>query len=240
MEAKNTLIQANLRLVVSVGKRFSNRGLPYSDVLQEGNLGLIKAVDKFDFRRGFRFSTYATWWIQQSIIRAIAEQGRTVRIPLYITETLSKMNKVGNMLLQKNRREPSMQELADATDHPLKNVHLYFNVVKIPYSLEMPIGEDEDGHLSEILADESARSPLDIIESLKLKEMLLEILDTLPEREKIIVKMRFGIDAGKEYTLEEIGAVMGLTRERIRQIEVEALKKMKNSVSDKYLGAFAN
>ncbi len=238
MEAKNALIEANLRLVVSVGKRFANRGLPFSDILQEGNLGLIKAVDKFDYRRGYRFSTYATWWIQQSIIRAIAEQGRTVRIPLYITETVSKINKISSQLQQKNRRDPTLEELAVASSNPLKNVHLYFNVIKMPYSLEMPIGDDDEGHLNEVIADESVRSPIEIIEELNLKKLIADVLDTLPEREKIIIKMRFGIDSGKEYTLEEIGSVMGLTRERIRQIEMEALRKIKHSATERDLETF--
>lgn len=238
MDAKNALIEANLRLVVSVGKRFANRGLPFSDILQEGNLGLIKAVDKFDYRKGYRFSTYATWWIQQSIIRAVAEQGRTVRIPLYITETVSKINKISSQLQQKNRREPTLDELAIASSNPLKNVHLYFNVIKMPYSLEMPIGDDDEGHLNEVIADESVRSPIEIIEELNLKKLIADVLDTLPEREKIIIKMRFGIDSGKEYTLEEIGNVMGLTRERIRQIEMDALKKIKYSATERDLETF--
>ena len=227
IDAKNELIQANLRLVVSVGKRFINRGLPFSDILQEGNLGLIKAADKFDPRRGYRFSTYATWWIQQSIIRAVAEQGRTVRIPLYITETVSKINKIGSMLLQKNKREPTIQDLAQESEFTEKNISLYFNALKKTFSLEMPIGDDKEGQLHEIIPDTSTISPLEVALSLNQKRQINELLDTLPDREKIIVKMRFGIDSNKEYTLEEIGNVLGLTRERIRQIEMDALKKMR-------------
>ncbi len=239
MEAKNALIKANLRLVVSVGKRFLKRGLPFSDILQEGNLGLMKAVDKFDYRRGYRFSTYATWWIQQSIIRAVAESSRTVRIPLYISETVSKLNKVGSRLQQSYGREPTLEEIAEAANHPIHNVQLYLNVTKIPYSLEMPIGEEDDGQLSDILPDESVDSPLEMAQMLNMKKLIQDVLDTIPEREKIIVKMRFGIDSGKEYTLEEIGKLMGLTRERIRQIEMEALKKMRKPAIIKQLSQFA-
>jgi len=211
---------------VSIGKRFVNRGVPFSDILQEGNLGLIKAIDKFDDRKGYRFSTYATWWIQQSIIRAIAEQGRTVRIPQYITETISKLNRIGNQCSQKNHREPTLEELAEVSDNPMKNIHIYLNVIKIPFSLDMPIGEDEEGSLCDVLPDENISTPLENALELSLKEQVQELLETLPVRERIIVKMRFGIDSSKEYTLEEIGNLLGLTRERIRQIEVEALRKI--------------
>lgn len=229
MAAKNKLIQANLRLVVSVGKRYLNRGLPFSDILQEGNLGLMKAVDKYDYRRGYRFSTYATWWIQQSIIRAVAEGSRTVRIPLYVSEAVSKINKVSSKLEQKYGREPTLEEIAEASDNTVENVHLYFNVIKLPYSLEMPIGEEDEGHLGEVIPDENVVSPLDTVQRLNLKHLVQNVLDTIPEREKIIIKMRFGIDSERVYTLEEIGKLMGLTRERIRQIELDALRKMKSA-----------
>nr|HPQ42020.1 sigma-70 family RNA polymerase sigma factor [bacterium] len=229
MEAKNKLIQANLRLVVSVGKRYLNRGLPFSDVLQEGNLGLMKAVDKYDYRRGYRFSTYATWWIQQSIIRAVAEGSRTVRVPLYVSEAVSKINKVSSRLEQQYGREPTMEEIAEASENTVENIHLYFNVINLPFSLEMPIGEDEEGHLGEVIPDENVVSPLETVQRLNLKRLVQEVLDTIPEREKIIIKMRFGIDSEREYTLEEIGKLMGLTRERIRQIELDALRKMKSA-----------
>ncbi len=229
MTAKNKLVQANLRLVVSVGKRYIKRGLPFSDILQEGNLGLMKAVDKFDFRRGFRFSTYATWWIQQSIIRSIAEGSRTVRIPLYISETVSKINKVGNRLQQLYGREPTLEELADETEYSLQNINLYYNVIKMPYSLEMPIGEEAEGVLGDLIPDKNALSPLEITQSLNLKNMIQNVLEMIPEREKIILKMRFGIDSCREYTLEEIGGLLGLTRERIRQIELEAIKKVRKA-----------
>jgi RNA polymerase primary sigma factor len=239
MEAKNQLITANLKLVVNIGKRFARRGLPFSDVLQEGNLGLIKAVDKFDYTKGYRFSTYATWWIQQSIIRAIAEQGRTVRIPQYITETVSKINRIGSRLTQVHHREPSINELAQATNSPVKNIHLYLNATKVTFSLDMPLGDEDDGCLNEILADESIQSPLEATLKLNLKKQVMDLLDILADREKIILKMRFGIDASKEYTLEEIGKIMGLTRERIRQIEMEALRKIKMPAIQKELGTYA-
>ncbi|MBN1296332.1 sigma-70 family RNA polymerase sigma factor [bacterium] len=229
MIAKNELIEANLRLVVSVGKRYLNRGLPFSDILQEGNLGLMKAVDKYDYRRGYRFSTYATWWIQQSIIRAVAEGSRTVRVPLYVSEAVSKINKISSRLEQTFGREPTLDEIAKASEHTVENVHLYFNVIKLPYSLEMPIGEDEEGHLGEVLPDESIVSPLETVQRLNLKQLVQEVLESIPEREKLIIKMRFGIDSEREYTLEEIGKFMGLTRERIRQIELDALRKMKSA-----------
>jgi RNA polymerase primary sigma factor len=234
MHAKNTLISANLRLVVSIGKRFVNRGVPFSDLLQEGNLGLIKAIDKFDYRLGYRFSTYATWWIQQSIIRAIAEQGRTVRIPQYITETISKLKRIGSQIGQDKHREATLEELAEASDNPLKNIHIYLNVIKIPFSLDMPIGEDQEGCLGDVLPDEKVKTPMDNALELSLKEQVQELLETLPARERIIVKMRFGIDSSKEYTLEEIGNLLGLTRERIRQIEMEALRKIQEPSSKKF------
>ncbi|MBN1879396.1 sigma-70 family RNA polymerase sigma factor [bacterium] len=227
MIEKNHLIQANLRLVVSIAKKFIKRGLPFSDVLQEGNLGLIKAVDKFNYRRGYRFSTYATWWIQQSIIRAVAETGRLIRVPLYVAETLSRINRIGNKLQQEFGRDVSIEELAAASNTSADNVHLYLDVYRVPYSLEMPIGDNEEGRLSDMLPDYSAKSPLDNLHKLDIRQYILDALDGISVREKLVLKMRFGIDSEKEYTLEEIGRLLGLTRERIRQIELEALKKIR-------------
>ncbi len=228
MSEKNRLIQANLRLVISIAKKYIKRGLHFSDVLQEGNLGLMKAVDKFDYRRGFRFSTYATWWIQQSIIRAIAETGRTIRIPLYVAEAVSKINKIGSRLQQQKCRDVSFEELAIASDTSSENMSLYFNVLKVPYSIEMPIGENEEGHLGDVLPDPYMKSPLENMVDLDVRNGILQALDTVTDREKLVLKMRFGIDSEREYTLEEIGNLMGLTRERIRQIELEALRKIRS------------
>lgn len=224
---KNRLVQANLRLVVSIAKRFMRRGVPLADLLQEGNLGLIKAVDKFDYRRGYRFSTYATWWIQQSIIRAVSETGRLIRIPLYVAETITKINKVGSRLQQQYGREASLEEIAGASAVSQQNITLFGNVLKMPLSLEMPIGENDEGHLGELLPDPQARSPLDILQDLDIREAVRDVLDGVSDREKIVLKMRFGIDCEKEYTLEEIGSVLGLTRERIRQIEMEAIRRIR-------------
>jgi RNA polymerase primary sigma factor len=234
MAEKNKLIKANLRLVVSVGKRFLKRGLPFSDILQEGNLGLIKAVDKFDHRKGYRFSTYATWWIQQSIIRAIAENSRTIRIPLYISETVSKINKIKNNLQHSIGREPSLKEISDSAQISSDTIQFYLNVLKVPYSLEAPLNDEDDSNLGDIIADERAMNPFDIAEKLDLKVLIEDVLEIIPERERIIIKMRFGIDSQKEYTLEEIGNLLGLTRERIRQIEFEAIQKMKCPENNKH------
>ncbi len=231
MEAKNQLIAANLRLVINIGKRFVNRGLPFSDILQEGNLGLIKAVDKFDYNRGFRFSTYASWWIQQSIIRAIAEQTRTIRIPPYISEKLSRLSKIHSIFSQNNHRMPTRDELAEASNNSINQLNRYLLASRRSFSLSMPMGDDEDCCLNDIVADEKARTPLEFALNLNFKKEVTALLDKLTNREKIIIKMRFGIDASKEYTLDEIGRAMGLTRERIRQIQYGALEKIKTHVN---------
>jgi RNA polymerase primary sigma factor len=227
VDEKNKLIRSNLRLVVSIAKKYQYKSLPFADILQEGNLGLLKAVDKFDYRRGYRFSTYATWWIQQFIIRAIAETGRTIRIPLHVTEAMSKINKADNTFRQNHGRDATLEELADASENTRENIHLYMNALKMPLSLEMPIGDNDDSSLSDLIPDVNMMSPLENTQKLYLKQMVGDILRTVSERDKLVLKLRFGIDSEKEYTLEEIGSLMGLTRERIRQIEKEALSKIK-------------
>lgn len=229
---KNRLIRANLRLVVSIAKKYQNSTLPFSDMLQEGNLGLIKAVEKFDYRMGYRFSTYATWWIQQFIIRAIAETGRTIRIPLHVTEAVSRINKADSRFRQIHGREATIEELADESENTQENIQLYMNALKLPLSLEMPVGENEDSLLMDLIPDGNTLSPYENTRKLYLKKQIRELLKSLTERDRLILKMRFGIDSEKEYTLEEIGNVLGLTRERIRQIEKEALSRIKRLHSE--------